>query len=122
MENTLSKMLKCQKDLQNRLGADFNFMDIEEKALYIKEMAFFATEEIHEMTREIPYIKYWSKKYDSWDDEKIKKQYSKAKEEFIDIITFTLNIALALGMDGKEIEEMYYEKNEINHKRQNSNY
>lgn len=122
MENTLNKMLKCQENLQNRLGADFNFMLLEERAMFIKEMSYFVTEELHEMTREIPYVKSWSKKYDSWDEEKIKDQYSKAKEEFIDVITFALNIALALGMDGKEIEEMYYEKNEINHKRQNSNY
>ena len=97
-------------------------MNERELASYIKEQSLWVEDEIHEMIREIPYVKPWSSKYDLMTDKEKKSQMMKAKEEFIDIITFLFNIALALGLTAEEIQRMYLEKNKINHKRQDNNY
>lgn len=45
-----------------------------------------------------------------------------AKEELIDILHFWLSAALLLGMDGEEIEDIYFQKNEVNNERQDEGY
>ena len=122
MKNMFDVMLETQRELQKRFNVDFNKMTDVERASYIKEHSFWATDEIHEMIRELPFIKSWSKKYNSWDRERMESQKYKAKEEFIDVITFLMNVANAMGFTGDEIMEMYLEKNKLNHERQNSNY
>lgn len=122
MKNMFDIMLETQKELQKRFNIDFDKMTDTERAIYIKEHSFWATDEIHEMIREVPFIKSWSKKYNSWDKEKMDAQKLKTKEEFIDVITFLMNVANALDFTGKEIMDMYLEKNKLNHERQNTNY
>lgn len=120
--DSLQFMLDKQTQFQKEFGYDFNNMSLQEKSNYIKEMSLWVQNEINEMIHEIPYAKPWSKKYDSWSEEKIQEQIQLTKEELIDSLLFMLNIFASLGMSQKEILKMYIEKNKINIERQQNGY
>lgn len=119
--NVFDVMIKKQKELQFRLGMDLDNMDLKERAAFIKEFGYWTIDEISEMMHELPYAKGWSKKYDKPGYD-VEKQYQTCKEEFVDVITFAMSVAAALGFTGEELERMYLEKNGINHTRQDNNY
>ena len=118
----LRYMLTKQTEFQNRLGYDFSKMSIVEKSEYIKEMSLWVQNEVNEMIHELPYAKHWSKKYDSWDDNKIKEQIQLTKEELVDSMLFMLNIFACLEMTEDDIIDEYNKKNKINIERQNTGY
>lgn len=110
----LEEMMNKQKELQERLGYDIDNMRLSDKTSFVKEFSIHATQEMHEMLYEMPFFKPWQE-YDSTN-------LIKAKEEFIDMWHFILNIALGLGFTAEEIYEEYCKKNIINHKRQDNGY
>lgn len=120
-KNVFDLMLQKQKELQLRLGMDLDKFDMKERASFIKEMTLWSCDEYSEMLHELPYAKGWSKKYDK-EDYNHEEQYIKCKEEFIDMLTFSMSVAAALGFTGEELERMYLEKNSVNHQRQDNNY
>jgi len=117
----LDKMLQKQKELQERLGYDFDSMTQEEITTYIKEFSIHLTQEMHEMLYVLPYFKPW-KDYSAMTVEEYEAGMEEARKEFIDMFHFMLNIALALGMSDKDIYYMYMEKNKENHRRQDEGY
>ena len=122
MEAPIQFILNSQRHLQKRLGHNIDNFTEKENSQYILDSVLWATDELHEMIHELPYSKSWSKKYDSWDNDKFDEQYQKTKEEYIDFLHFAFNIGLALGMTQDEILEMYVEKNQINFQRQEEGY
>lgn len=118
----LQGMLDTQRKLQERLKSLPDMDKPKSRTAYIKEMSIHVNQEMNEMLYELPWFKPWSQKYKDWNDYKVNSQYQKAREEFIDVFTFLLNIGLALGFDAEMWEKMYYAKNKINHKRQDGNY
>lgn len=122
MKNNLQFMLETQKSFQEKMGYNFDSMTIKEKSEYIKEMSLWVQNEINEMIHELPFAKHWSKKYDSWNDEKIQSQMQLSKEETIDAFLFMLNIFLCLGMTEEDILNEFCNKNKINIERQNTGY
>lgn len=119
---SLRYMLNKQTEFQSKLGYNFSEMSIVEKSEYIKEMSLWVQNEINEMIHELPYAKHWSKKYDSWDENKIKEQIQLTKEELVDSMLFMLNIFACLEMTEEEIINEYNKKNKINIERQNTGY
>lgn len=117
----LDRMLQKQEELQKRLGYDFRSMTQEEITAYIKEFSIHLTQELHEMLYELPYFKPW-KDYRAMTTEEYENSMNNARMEFIDMLHFMLNIALALDMSGKDIYNMYMAKNKENHKRQDEGY
>ena len=117
----LQQVLNTQKQLQNRLGKDISVMGQADKTALIKDNVYFVTEELHEMARELPYVKDW-KDYSGLTDVDIANRIELAKKEFADVFTFLMNIAIALGIDASELYNLYFEKNSINHKRQDDGY
>ncbi len=117
----LDKMLQKQKELQERLGYDFDSMTQEEITAYIKEFSIHLTQELHEMLHVMPYFKPWME-YSTMTVEEYETGMEEARKEFIDMFHFMLNIALALDMSDKDIYDMYMEKNKENHKRQDEGY
>lgn len=115
--NKLQFMLDTQKKLQDRLKT-LDFKNEQERTLFIKHHSQYIDQELHEMLRELPFFKEW-KNYDNWDHE-AKREL--AKEEFVDVFHFVLNIALALDMDAEELFNRYLAKNNINHVRQDNGY
>lgn len=105
-----------QKELQAKLGYDFDKMSAEDKVHYIKEYVLHATDELHETLRELPYIKPW-KVYPT-SDEQTELAFMLAAREFADVIHFIINIALGLGLSANDIFHLYLDKNDENYIRQ----
>lgn len=120
MDN-LQTIIDKQKELQERLGYDMDNMGQEERTAFIKEMSLHLVDEVHEMLRELPYLKPW-KTYEE-DTEAFATQNIAARVEFIDALHFMMNIGLALGFDDADLMcDLYVTKNDINHKRQEEGY
>lgn len=117
----LALMLQKQKELQERLGYDFSNMSVEQRVELIKEHSIHATQELHEMLYELPFFKPW-KDYSGMNKVEQAVGMDKGKEEFIDFLHFSWNIALLLGFTPDEIFNRYYYKNAENHKRQDEGY
>ena len=113
-DGALQAMLDLQTEFQTRLGVLSN------DTQYIMNHGLYATAEIHEMYRELEGFKEW-KTY-NWTEEEKAKHLAAAKEEFVDVLHFIWNIALALGMDSDEIIQIYADKNIVNHLRQDNGY
>ena len=119
--NKLQEVLNTQTQLQNRLGNNIKEMTEQQLTAYVKNNVFFVTEELHEMTRELPYVKEW-KDYSKLTSEDIARRKELAQEEFIDVFTFLMNIALSLELTADEIYDLYFQKNKVNHSRQDNGY
>lgn len=117
----LNDLLYTQNKLQERLGQDIKSMTREERTKFIKEHSIHATQEMHEMLYELPFFKPW-KDYSNMPIGDQIRQWEKAETEFIDMLHFVLNIALALGLDEYDIYNKYMEKNKENHERQDEGY
>lgn len=116
-KDNLQYMMDCQRIFQARFGEDFNKMNDKERTAFIKNHGYFIIEELVEMFRELRYHKSW-KDYSDWTEDKIEEQLQKAREEYIDIIHFVINVGLALGLSSDDILKMYREKNKVNIERQ----
>lgn len=115
--NAFDFIINNQEEFQKELGFDVRNMTLPETAAYMKEQTYLATEELHEMMREVPYVKTW-KDYSHLSEKDILNQRENAVEEFIDVIHFVGNLALALGLNGSDIEKAYARKHSINYQRQ----
>lgn len=118
----LKDALQTQEQLQDFMGTNPKNMGIVEKMQYIKEHSFWMTDEIHEMVHELPFMKPWSKKHYDCTLEELEQMLQNGKKEFIDVFTFFLNVAIALGFTEEELISEYYEKNKINIERQKTGY
>ncbi len=104
--NYLKRMLLKQKQLQAKLGNNFN-------QNFINIMTLAAIDELMESIRETPW-KPWKKNQ--------KFNIENYKNELIDVQHFLNNLYLAAGMDAEEIYKRYMNKNKENIKRQKNNY
>lgn len=118
----LHEIIESQKKFQSYMGHNFSEMTPQELASYTKENILWTVDELSEMLHELPYAKTWSKKYDSWDEEKLQEQIRLTQEEYIDAFHFMINIGISIGMTEEKIIEMYREKNKVNYQRQENNY
>lgn len=94
MTDLMSEMLDVQLRLQNRLyKGEIPIVTTEEQTTFIKEHSIHLTQELHEMLYELPYFKPW-KQYATMTSEDMHLQKKKAKEEFVDMFHFLLNIMI----------------------------
>ena len=116
--NPLQNMLNLQWLFQARLSQ----MPVmpEERTQYVMNNMLYTEAEGHEFLREIEGFKSW-KHYD-WSAEEKEEHYKAALEEFVDMLHFVLNIALAMGFSADAIYESYVSKNIVNHRRQDNGY
>lgn len=115
-DGALQAMLDLQGEFQRRM---YNG-ELPTETQYIKNHTLYAEAEMHEMLRELQWFKEW--KHYNWTEEEIEQHKAAAKEEFVDVLHFIWNIALALGMDSDEIIQIYADKNITNHLRQDNGY
>lgn len=113
----LKTMLCKQLELQQRLDT-LPGQDYKKVTNYIKDNTVYIMSELDELLRELPFFKPWK----SYENFNISAHKQLAKEEFIDVIHFVLNIAIALEMSAEEIFSLYMDKNEKNHTRQDEGY
>lgn len=57
--------------------------------------------------------KWWKKTDDDWDNIKI---------ELVDMLHFWVSMCTVAGLDSKEVVDLYFKKNQLNHDRQNQGY
>jgi len=57
--------------------------------------------------------KWWKKTEDDWDNIKI---------ELVDILHFWVSMCTVAGLSAEEVIDLYFKKNDLNHKRQNQGY
>jgi dimeric dUTPase (all-alpha-NTP-PPase superfamily) len=57
--------------------------------------------------------KWWKKQEDDWDNIKI---------ELVDMLHFWVSMCTIAGMDSKEVLDLYFKKNKLNHDRQDKGY
>lgn len=57
--------------------------------------------------------KWWKKDDDDWDNVKI---------ELVDMLHFWVSMCTIADMDAKEVLDLYFKKNQLNHKRQEEGY
>lgn len=117
----LQKMLDKQRELQLRLGTDFNELRTEEAVAFIKEHSIHVNQEMNELLYELPFFKPW-KDYSGMTIDEISEGIEKARAEYIDFLHFALNIGLALGFDEDSMADAYLNKNKENHRRQDEGY
>lgn len=117
----LQEMLNAQENLQERLGYDVKEMTAKEITAYIKEHSIHLNQEMNEMLYELPWFKPW-KDYSNMTLDEEMTAFNKAREEYIDMLHFMLNIGLALGFEEADMHNMYFDKNKENHKRQDDGY
>lgn len=111
----LDELLESQAALQLKMpqGEDPRSMTEEEKALFIKDMTLALTDELHELLAEVGWKPWASSRHVNTES---------ARGELIDALHFFLNLALALDMDGRTIQEMYHAKHKKNQQRQEEGY
>lgn len=116
--SALDNLLKLQWLFQARLGQ----MPVmpEERTQYVMNNMLYAEAEGHEFLREIEGFKSW-KHYD-WSTTEKDEHYKAALEEFVDMLHFVLNIALAMDFSAEDIYRSYIAKNIVNHARQDNGY
>lgn len=111
----LDELLEAQAALQLKMpdGVDPRSMDEAEKAIFIKDMTLALTDELHELLSEVGWKPWASSRHVNTES---------ARGELIDALHFFLNLALALDMDGRMIQEMYHAKHKKNQRRQEEGY
>jgi len=134
--DSLGQILKMQKNTQELLyGYNFQDMNIGEvvEFLHMNNHAF--QDEVHEMFDALGGIKDGNGNA-AWKPWKAKHQETKAMKltdlskndlkelhmEFVDMLHFFMNYAIALNLDAKTIFNYYFAKNKENHDRQERNY
>lgn len=105
----MENIIKLQKEMQEKYFKE----DLKNKDNYIFIMSYALIDETCEMLRHIPW-KPW-KKSSNFEEQK-------AKEEFIDMFIFLINIMNALKIDIKELKLLFYDKLQKNIKRQKNGY
>lgn len=120
-KDTLNTMFKMQYELQKFLGTDFKGLPLSEAVKLIKEHSLMATIELGEMLNELPFLKAW-KNYDTMTAREVDVAMAKAREEYIDIVHFMLNVGLLLGFDGLDVFKAYKAKNQENYDRQKNKW
>jgi dimeric dUTPase (all-alpha-NTP-PPase superfamily) len=103
--NKLADMFVTQLALQERiykerLDQDFQQETWKNKEKLLYENLYFAVEELHEMGRELPYMKSW-KTYPT-DEEVLRNMFICAKKEYIDVVHFVINLGLVLHVNPRD--------------------
>lgn len=120
-EDGLDTMFRMQYELQKFLGTDFNMLSISETVKNIKEYSLMAQIEIGEMLNELPFLKAW-KDYTTMTSEEVDVAMEKAREEYIDVVHFMINVGLLLDFSGSDIVDAYKAKNRENYERQRNKW
>lgn len=109
----LEVMLNEQRELSKRIKEEHEYHIHDTADWWMERLCTAMSNEIEEL-RDQSGWKWWSK------NEEFDKEA--AKKETIDILHFLLQTFNELDMDAQEIYEAYFNKNKINHNRQDRNY
>ena len=135
VKDTFGMVYNKQRELQERLGLDYKNLTLKEIADMWMVNKHALSDELNEMFDALGGIndgigsaawKYWKQDNakastmtidDLSESDKLELYY-----EWIDGLHFYMNFALAIGMTGKDIVNLYMAKNSENHDRQKRGY
>jgi len=109
----LQDLFDKQMALNHRIGVRPDEMDDEEKVKWILNYTRATSQELAELIDSVPW-KWWAK-YQEFD-------VQNAKVEVVDLFHFLISLAQVLGMDAKDVHDLYNQKNKLNFKRQDDGY
>ena len=109
----LQDLFDKQMALNHRIGVKPDEMDDEEKVKWILNYTRATSQELAELIDSVPW-KWWAK-YQEFD-------VQNAKVEVVDLFHFLISLAQVLGMDAKDVHDLYNQKNKLNFKRQDDGY
>jgi dimeric dUTPase (all-alpha-NTP-PPase superfamily) len=109
----LEKMFELQEQLNARCGVRLRDLSDEEKIEWILKYSRAIQQELAELVDSVPW-KWW-KKQQHFDEEN-------AKVEVIDLMHFVISAGQVLGLSAEDFYNAYLKKNEINHRRQDTDY
>lgn len=109
--NMLKILMEKQKELDEKIGGDNTYTEME----MLNLMATSMMVECGEYMNEIKGFKFWSKNIPTEINEKMEK-------ELIDILHFLLSSLNRVFVTPEKVVEAYMKKNKINHDRQKNNY
>ncbi len=109
----LQDLFDKQMALNHRIGVKPDEMNEEEKVKWILNYTRATSQELAELIDSVPW-KWWAK-YQEFD-------VQNAKVEVVDLFHFLISLAQVLGMDAKDVHDLYNQKNKLNFKRQDDGY
>jgi hypothetical protein len=134
--DTLTQIMEIQADTQkNVYGYDFDSMSLRDLMTFWHMNNHSLIDEIHEATDALGGVKdgsgsaiwkRWKKDFTKFDGIKFsdlsESDQLECKFEIIDMLHFFMNYAISVGMDGREMYNMYMAKNAENRARQERGY
>lgn len=118
----LLTMFEMQKNFQIRCGKDPDKMSFKERVDQITIHWRNMNCEMSELLERLPFKEwknYTSDQLSGWISE---EQKLETFFEYIDLIHFVMNIGIYLGLDARQIFNLYVSKNKENFARQDRNY
>lgn len=120
----LDELFRLQADLNKRSGFDAHALrenfDPLVAGKWIDNYLKALTNEVEEL-RDCTYWKHWAqetkdgRRYELHD-------VQNARVEVIDMLHFWISLAHCVGLNAKEVFDLYVKKNKVNHTRQDTNY
>ncbi|MGE4170053.1 MAG: dUTPase [Candidatus Margulisiibacteriota bacterium] len=110
----LQAVFDKQIELNKRINPDL-YTDIQDPEIRKKWFMQFELALRQESAEAIDSLgwKWWKKGEDDWDNIKI---------ELVDMLHFWVSMCTISGMNAQEVFELYFKKNDLNHKRQEQGY
>lgn len=109
----LQDLFDKQMQLNRRIGVNPPEMNDEERIQWVLNYTRAASQELAELIDSVPW-KWWAK-YQTFDQQN-------ARIEVVDLFHFLISLAQVLGMDAKDVHDLYNQKNRLNFKRQENGY
>ncbi len=109
----LQDLFDKQMSLNQRIGVNPPEMNDEERVQWVLNYTRAASQELAELIDSVPW-KWWAK-YQTFDQQN-------ARVEVVDLFHFLISLAQVLGMDAKDVHDLYNQKNKLNFKRQDDGY
>lgn len=110
LEAVFEKQIELNKKINPKLYDEIKDPEIRRKWFLNFELAM--RQESAEAVDSLNW-KWWKKDEEDWDNIKV---------ELVDILHFWVSMCTVAGLDSKEVFELYFKKNKLNHKRQNEGY
>jgi len=112
-KDMLQDLFDKQMSLNRRIGVNPPEMNEEERVQWVLNYTRAASQELAELVDSVPW-KWWAK-YQTFD-------MQNARVEVVDLFHFLISLAQVLGMDAKDVHDLYNQKNKLNFKRQETGY
>lgn len=109
----LQDLFDKQMALNQRIGVNPPEMNDEERVQWVLNYTRAASQELAELIDSVPW-KWWAK-YQTFDQQN-------ARVEVVDLFHFLISLAQVLGMDAKDVHDLYNQKNKLNFRRQDTGY